>query len=340
MEHYAGVDLHKRVTQLALLREGRSPAHFRFRNEKAAVTKVLHRLPPGTKIAVESTGTWWWFVEQARQCGHDVYLSHPQRTKAIASARLKSDKVDAEMLGKLLQGDLLPTVWIPGERERYVRELLTHRQRLTRTRTAVINELHAVYSKRNIELQGAVWSKAQPTAVRVRALTGYGPQIVQENVAQLRLLNRQLAEIDKKLQHLVLQDPQAKRLLSISGVGTQTALAVSCWVGDIARFPNAKKLASYFGLAPRVRNSAGKHQHGHITKQGNPLVRWLLTQAALSHIRHAKGDIRRQYLGALHRRGKSIARVAAARKLVGVMFHLLQDEIEYAEFVRRGNSTQ
>jgi transposase len=243
-------------------------------------------------------------------------------------------------LGRLLQGDLLPTVWIPGERERYVRELLTHRCRIKRTRTTVINELHAVYSKRNIELKGSVWVKARPEAIRVKELTGYGPRIVKENVALLRFVNKQIKDVDKELQKIALEDEQARRLMTIKGVGPQTAIAVSCWVGDILRFQNAKKLASYFGLAPRVSNSANKQRHGHITKEGNRTVRWLLTQAALSHIRHAKGDARRHYLGVQQRRGKSIARVAATRKLVGVMFHMMKDEIDYEEFVRRGSSAQ
>jgi transposase len=98
----------------------------------------LARIPPsrdnpqGSKITIEATGLWWWFVELAQGIGHEVVMSHPKQTKAIASARLKSDKVDAAMLAKLLKGDLLPTVWIPPATQRYVRELLSHRPRLVR----------------------------------------------------------------------------------------------------------------------------------------------------------------------------------------------------------------
>lgn len=138
-------------------------------------------MPRGTKIAVEATGTWRWFVEKARELGHKVYLLHPKQTKAIASARLKSDKVDALMLARLLKADLLPMVWIPGEKERYVRELLTHRGRLVRSRTAVINELHAVYAKRNIEVVGKEWLRAHPVPYRVKELSGNRPCIVKEN---------------------------------------------------------------------------------------------------------------------------------------------------------------
>lgn len=340
MEHFAGADLHKRVTQLALLRKGKPAAQFRFRNERRAVEKILGGIPAGTKIAVEATGSWWWFVGKARELGHEVFLSHPKRTKAIASARLKSDKVDASMLGRLLKADLLPTVWIPGERERYVRELLSHRGRVNRARTAVINELHAVYSKRNIELRGVVWLRAEPKALRVKELTGYAVRIVQENVSLLQFLNEQLKGLDRELKVIAMEDPQARRLMSIPGVGPVTAVAMSCLVGDIKRFASAKKLVSYFGIAPRVRESAGRERHGHISKEGNRMVRWLSVQAALSHIRCSRGGARRHYVGVCHRRGKKIARVAATRKLLGVMYQLMKEKIDYEEFLRCGSSAQ
>ena len=117
-------------------------------------------------------------------------------------------------------------------------------------------------------------------------------------------------------------------------------MAVSFWVGDIQRFANTKKLVSYFGMAPKVRESGGKARHGHISKQGSRVVRWLLMQAALSSTRLCKGNARRHYLGMLRRRGKHIARVAAARKLLGVMYHMMKEEIDYQEFLRRGGSAQ
>jgi len=340
MENFAGADLHKKVTQLGLLRDGKPPSQYRFSNDPHTVEAVLKRLPSGTKIAVEATGNWWWFVEKVRELGHEACLSHPKQTKAIASARLKSDKVDALMLARLLKADLLPMVWIPGEKERYVRELLSHRGRLVRSRTAVINELHAVYAKRNVEVVGKAWLKAQPVPYRVKELSGYGPRIVKENVELLRFVNEQIGGLDKELRKIAKEDPQANRLMSIIGVGQATAVAMSCWVGDINRFANAKKLVSYFGIAPKVRQSADRERHGHISKEGNRMVRWLLIQAAISHTRVSKGAVRKHYLGVSNRQGKMIARVAAARKLLGMMFHMMKEEIDYEEFVRRGSSAQ
>jgi len=120
MENFVGVDLHKKVSQLATLREPKPASQVRFPNHTVTVEKVLKKLPQGSKIALEATGSWWWFVDLAQRTGHEVVMSHPKQTKAIASARLKSDKVDALMLAKLLKADLLPTVWIPPAAQRYV----------------------------------------------------------------------------------------------------------------------------------------------------------------------------------------------------------------------------
>ena len=124
------------------------------------------------------------------------------------------------------------------------------------------------------------------------------------------------------------------------GVGAVTAVAVRAWVGDIHRVASAKHLVSYFGLAPRVRQRADTERHGHISKEGNRMVRTLLLQAALSAMRHAGGPVRRQYLGVLKRRGKKIARIAATAKLLGVLFQMMKQGLTYEELHPRGGSTQ
>ena len=235
-----------------MLRESRSPSQLRLANDVVAVERVLKKLPKGSKIALEAMGSWWWMVELAQKTGHEVFLSHPKQTKAIASARLKSDKVDALMLAKLLKADLLPTVWIPPENQRHIRELLTHRVRLVRQRTAVINELRAVYAKRNIDPQARL-QRLHPVVTAANELGGYGPRIVDEDLKLLGFINGQVGGLDTELKNIAHEDGQAKRLMTIPGVGPVSAVAMSCWIGEIQRFSNAKKLASYLGLAPRVR---------------------------------------------------------------------------------------
>lgn len=337
MKQFVGIDLHKDVSQMAVLRESKSPSQLRLANDVVTVERVLKKLPKGSKIALEAMGSWWWMVDLAQKTGHEVFLSHPKQTKAIASARLKSDKVDALMLAKLLKADLLPTVWIPPENQRHLRELLTHRARLVRQRTAVINELRAVYAKRNIDPQAKL-GRVRPSVAGAEDLSGYGPRIVGEDVELLGFINRQIGGLDKELTKIALEDAQSKRLMTIPGVGPVSAVAVSCWIGEIARFSNAKKLASYFGLAPRVRQSAETERHGHITKEGNRMVRSLVIQAALVHTRRGKAPSRKHYLGVLRRRGKQIARVAVANKILGAIFHMMKEQIDYHEFLRRSGA--
>jgi transposase len=214
---------------------------------------------------------------------------------------------------------------------------LAHRARLVRQRTAVINELRAVYAKRNIDPQARLQGM-HPVVTGANELGGYGPRIVDEDLKLLGFINGQVGGLDTELKDIAHEDGQAKRLMTIPGVGPVSAVAMSCWIGEIQRFSNAKKLASYFGLAPRVRQSADQERHGHITKEGNRMVRMLVIQAALVHTRRGQGPSRKHYLGVLRRRGKQIARVAAANKLLGAIFHMMRERIDYQEFLRRSGA--
>lgn len=201
----------------------------------------------------------------------------------------------------------------------------------------MINELRAVYAKRNIDPEARL-ERLRPQVAGADDLGGYGPRIVDEDLKLLGFINSQVGGLDKELKKIANEDAQAQRLMTIPGVGPVSAVAMSCWIGDIERFSKAKKLASYLGIAPRVRQSADHERHGHITKEGNRMVRMLVIQAALVHTRAGKGPSRKHYLGVLKRRGKQVARVAAANKLLGAIFHMLKQQIDYQEFLRRSGA--
>ena len=152
--------------------------------------------------------------------------------------------------------------------------------------------------------------------------------------------NRSLARNPAELKKIAKTDTESKGLMTIPGVGPLSAVAVKCWLGILERFANGKKLSRHFGLAPRVRQSTAQERHGHITHEGNRLVRSLLIQAALWHVRLGKGSSRKHYLGVLKRRGRHIARVAAANKLLGIIFQRMKERIDYQEFLRRGGNAQ
>ena len=148
---HVGVDLHKRISQIAVLTEQGELQQHRFPNDPARLEQFFGQLPPQTPVAIEATGTWWWLVDLLERLGHQPILSHPKATKAIAAARLKNDKVDAQRLALLLRGDLLPTVWIPPAALREARELVRHRINLVWLRSAVRNRLLSMLARRNLQ---------------------------------------------------------------------------------------------------------------------------------------------------------------------------------------------
>jgi transposase len=143
--------LHKRTSQIAVLTENGELTQHRLVNEVERLEQFFARLPPRSPVAIEASGTWWWLVDLLERLGHQPILSHPKQTKAIASARLKNDRVDAERLVLLLRGDLLPTVWIPPAALREARELIRHRVQLAWVRGEIRNRLVAMLARRNLQ---------------------------------------------------------------------------------------------------------------------------------------------------------------------------------------------
>ncbi len=331
-----GVDLHKRFSQVGLLDEYGEIQQRRVEHVGKEMEDFLRQLQPGSRIAVEATRSWWWFVDLAEGLGHQVVMSHPKATKAIAHARLKNDKVDAAMLACLLRANLLPTVWIPPAPLRHAKELLRHRFLLMRFRTALRNQIGALLSKRNLQPPTrSTFTRAGRTYLEGLTLKPEAMHIRENGLSLLHQLDRMIGQLDRDLEQQIKKNPLAIRLMTAPGVGAQTAFAFITFVGEIERFRSAKHLASYFGLAPRVRSSGGHKWSGAITKEGERMMRWLLIEAAGQAARQP-GPLREYYRRMVYRKGKSKARVALAHKLIGVLFHLWKEELTYHEFLCLG----
>ncbi|MFQ5817629.1 MAG: IS110 family transposase [Terriglobia bacterium] len=332
---HVGVDLHKRFSQVAILDQKGVITEQRIEHQGTQMEEFLCGLEPGSQVAVEATGSWHWFVDMVESTGHQVHLSHPKQTKAIAHARLKNDRMDAERLAYLLRADLLPTVWIPPVALRHAKELLRHRVLLLRFRTALRNSLGALLQKRNLQPpRGTLFTRSGYAYLNQVPLNAEAEHIRENNLALLKRLDETIGQLDRELQQQVKQDPVARRLMTLPGIGAQTAFALITFIGQIERFPSAKHLASYFGLAPRVHTSANRTRRGHITKEGDRLMRFLLVEAAGIGARKP-GPLRDYYRRIVHHKGKAKARVVLARKLVGIVYHVWRDGLDYCEFLQR-----
>jgi transposase len=334
---HVGVDLDKRNSQIAVLTEDGEVRQQRLANDVAGLEKFFAQLPPHTPVAIEASGTWWWLVDLLERLGHDPILSNPKQTKAIAAARLKNDRVDAERLALLLRGDLLPTVWIPPAALREARELVRHRIQLVGLRGVIRNRLQAMLARRNLHpTSGQSWLTQRGQRELQRLPLPATPSRIREDCARLLpTLDDQIRRLDAELLARWGHDPRVQRLMTIPGIGPFIATVLVLELGDIQRFAHAKQVASYVGLTPRVRASAGRVRAGHISKEGNRLLRWVLVLAATQAIRRP-GPLRTWFHAVKKRRGKKVARVALARRLAEIVFHVWKQGCDYFTVVRHG----
>ena len=285
------------------------------------------------QVAVEACGFWPAFREVVEPEVERLVLVHPQRVKAIASAKLKNDRVDSATLAQLLRCDLLPESWKADRETQGRRQQVRLRATLVRQRTRLKNQVHAVLHQQGLRSpvtdafgkRGRQWLaqvKLPPPAretvtVCCRLIDGYSQEIEAQN--------RQLSDRARN-------DPRARWLMTIPGIGVYSAMLLLAEIGDIARFADKHALCSYAGLVPRVRESAGKRARGGITRQGSPWLRWIMVEAAQVATRcspAAKG-----YYQRLRRRKPAhVARVALARKLLVAVWIMLHDGVVFDESI-------
>ena len=228
-------------------------------------------------------------------------------------------------------------MWIPDGDTRDRRALVAHRVRLVRRRTTVKNGLHAIALSQRLALRSKLWTRQGLAQLQALSLPAHTARRREDSLQLLTWLTTRIDQLDEQIATLASHDPRAQLLLTHPGIGPLTALTTVLILGPSARFPDSKHVVSYVGLAPAVAASAAKQRLGKITKPGSALLRWVLDQAAPLAAR-ADEDLRGRYFSILHRRGRPTAKVALARKLLGRLYVMLGDHLDYAEFRRRGRS--
>jgi transposase len=322
MTVYVGMDVHRKRSQVAIVDDAGAQQHNRnLANDPAKLVPILGALAPGTPVAFEAAYGWGWLVDLLEELELEPHLVHPSRCKAIASVRLKNDKVDAATLAQLLRADLLPEAWIAPQQVRDLRALLRHRGALVRLSTSGKNRVHAVLADRGIRDHSSLWTGPERAWLAGLALPPTPRGIIEDCCGLLDALATPIGRLERQIDALAKPDPRVQALMVLPGVGKLTAMTLVAEIGDIARFSTARKLCAWAGLTPQVRNSDRTVRHGHITKQGSPWVRGILQEAAQTAKRHpvfasAYGELAR-------RRGKNIATVAIARRLLAGSFHIL-----------------
>lgn len=325
---YIGIDLHKKYSVYTTMDiKGNIINQKRIdhdSNNSNDLDEFISSLDEDDNIAMEATTNWYYFYELLESKTQNISLAHPAKTRIIAEAKLKNDKVDSKMLAHLLRTDLLPKAYIPSRETRDLRELLRYRASLVSFRTQIKNKIHAVLSKNGINSPYSdLFGKAGMTFLKQIRLREAYRQSIDGYLTIIQQINVQIDDISKNIDQIAKLDDKAQILMSISGIGTYSALLILSEIGDVSRFPRENNIVSYAGLAPSVRSSGGKTYHGHITKQGSRWLRWILIQA-VPHVVDSSPEYKRLYNKLVAKKGKGTAKVAIARKLLIAIYYMLQ----------------
>jgi len=276
---------------------------------------------PDVQVVVESVGFYHWFWDTLKPKVRHLHLADPAGVRACAGRLTKTDRNDSLLLANLLREDRLPMAYVPEEPVRALRELCRHRHRLARQLALARRQLRWIALKNNLpgpttlsSDRAQKWLLSQDSKLSpVHRLSS------RQLLDQIISLERQLADTESVLKDSVLSHPDLAPTLaliqSVPGVGFITALTILCECGDITRFDNIDQLSAYAGLCPRVTQSGESAHHGHISKQGPPVLRWVLQQAAWVAIR-CDPNARRLYSRIARRAGNKKAATALARKLL------------------------
>jgi transposase len=321
-----GIDLHRSRSYVAVLdEEGELLLSRRIVNDPATFLELLAEIDGECRVALEATYGWEWLADVLQDAGYELHLAHPLRTKAIASARVKTDAVDARTLAHLLRTNLLPEAYIAPRELRELRDLLRHRVALTRMRAALKQRVGAVLAKHGI--QRPYSDMFGPAATRFLVELELPDAAQRRLTSTLSLVGDFTREIDlttSEIEARAKQDPYVGVLCQIRGVGRYIAMLVIAEVGDVNRFPTARHLCSWAGMTPTVHSSDQRTRLGHISHQGSPALRWALVEAA-QHTPRGGGPLRASFEQIAKRRGRNVAKVAIARKILTLCFYGLRD---------------
>lgn len=330
-----GCDLHARQQTISMVDTQTGEVTERtLAQEGEAVREFYAALPKPVLVGLEATGSMFWFLRLLQELGIEYRVGHPAAIRKAETRKQKHDRRDAALLRRLLEEGRFPQIWLPTSEQRDLQTLLRHRQQLVRMRVMTQNGLQAVALAHGLRRGARLWSQAGQRELEVLPLAGYARTRRQQLQELRQELTERLQQLDQAVREQAEQRAGARRLLSHPGVGPLTALATEVFLGDARRFPNAKAVASYVGVIPSEHSSGGRQRHGSLSKQGNPLLRFLWVEAARAAVRK---DVRLKqfYRRKLVQKGLGKAVVATARKLGIRLWILLRDQIDYAEFCRR-----
>jgi len=340
VKEYISLDAHKRYT-FAEREEMTSKQVYqrRIEHQRGAIASYLADAEPGTPVAVEATGNWYWIVDEIEQAHCIAQLVHPRKAKLMMGCINKTDKLDVHGMNLLQRNGTLPMVWIAPPEIRDLRDLPRTRMFFCQERARFKNRIQASLTKYALNVTG--YSDGFGVRARIEMekhillLPPHTQAMTLELLRQLDLVEVQIASQEKRIRELVKQTPSMQLLHHLPGVGDILAVVIAMEIGDISRFASAERLASYAGTTPRISASGDKIRFGRLRPDVNHYLKWAFIEAANCIRLHAKHypnrHVTQLYKRIASRRGHPKAVGAVARHLAEAAFYVLSRNEAYKE---------
>ncbi len=339
MENIA-LDAHKRYTWARVENtQGEKLYESRLQHARGSIKNFVQRWTPGSAVAVETVGNWYWIVDEIEAGGGKPQLVNARLAKLMMGSVNKSDKLDAKGMNRLQRTGTLPTVWIPPSAVRDARELPRTRMVLSEQRTQLKNRVHATFAKYGFVIEGAsdAFGKKGRKIVEelLPKLPPHTEQALGRVLDQLDHVSENLKLIEAKMMEAFAPCPETTLLKTEPGVGDILAVVIWTEIGTIERFARAEQFASYCGLVAREHSSGGKFYYGAVRRDVNVYLKWAFVEAANSAVLNRErchyNHISRLYERLRARRGHNRAKVAVARHLSEAAFWMLKKGEPYRE---------
>jgi transposase len=334
-----GCDYHPGFQQIAFVDTETGELQERRLQHREEAEKFYRELAAqGMKVRVgmEASGHARWFERLLAELNFELWIGDATEIARKRERKQKTDRQDAQHILRLLLKDDFPRIWVASWENRDLRQLLWHRHRLVQARTRIMNQLQAVALNEGLRCKKRLWRESGREQLEAFRLAPWASQRRRDLLELLDRLDPTIAQLTQAIEQEVEKWPDAQRLRTHPGVGSLTALAFVLIIGRADRFQCGKQIASYLGLVPLEKSSGNQRRLGHITKQGNALLRFLLVEAAQVTVRSLP-EWRSKYFHLTMRRGRKIAKVAMARKLAVQMYWMMRKAWDYEQLKKFGS---
>ncbi len=330
-----GIDVHKKRCVATVKQESREKLEqLDFENSESGIIEFIGHIKNlygnDARAVCESTANYWIRLHDTlEENGIDTVLAHPAKTKMIAQAKLKNDKLDSEVLADLLRTDMVFESFVPEKYYRDLRNMVRTRLGLVQNITRHKNMVYAILAKyEHVSPTQKIFSKKGMQCLHEIKLSYTDRMAMNAYLENIEMTQRQVNAFETRIAATSNDDDRTRLLMTIPGINYITALTVISEIVDIKRFVTPEKLVSYAGLAPSQRNSGETNKSGGITKHGSAWLRNAMVEAANTTIRFDP-RMKSFYTRIAKRRGKQKAKVATARQMLEIIWHMLNNMEAY-----------